>query len=91
MKVVSLELYTRPTCSDCQDAKAFLTKHGISYTEYDLSEQPDKENKLIKVSGARIVPAFVFKDKSPVGFLRKPTVLIGFAQNYDEIIDLLAL
>lgn len=89
MKDVSLELYTRPTCSDCQDAKAFLAKHETSYIEYDLSEQPDKEKKLIKVSGARIVPAFVFKDKSPVRFLRKPTVLIGFAQNYDEIIELL--
>lgn len=64
MKKVQLELYTRPTCSDCQAGKAFLERHHVSYINHDLSEEPEKEKHLRKLSGARMVPAFVFKDKS---------------------------
>ncbi|MBO0586910.1 glutaredoxin domain-containing protein [Sporosarcina sp. E16_8] len=87
---MQLELYTRPTCSDCQDAKAYLAKHRISYIDYDLSKDPVKEQELIKLSGARMVPTFVFKDKSLVGLMSKPKVLIGFEQNFDEIIGILS-
>lgn len=80
-----LELYTRPTCSDCQAAKMFLAKKDISYIEYDLSKQPEKEKELVKISGTRIVPAFVFKNNSILGSIRKPKVLIGFENHFDEI------
>jgi len=85
MKNVQLELYTRPTCSDCQAGKAFLAKHHISYINYDLSEHPEKEKDLRKLTGTRMVPAFVFKEKSLRGKWRKPKVLIGFENNLDEI------
>ncbi|MGE7918922.1 glutaredoxin family protein [Viridibacillus sp. NPDC093762] len=32
-----MKLYTRPTCSDCQKAKAFLVNNNISYIDYDLT------------------------------------------------------
>lgn len=80
-----LELYTRPTCSDCQAAKKFLTKKNISYIEYDLSKQPEKEGDLIHISGTRMVPTFVFKNPSFLGLISKPKFLIGFEQNIDEI------
>lgn len=83
-------MYTRPTCSDCQDAKAYLAEHHISYIDYDLSKDPAKEQGLIKLSGTRMVPTFVFKDKSLAGLMSKPKVLIGFEQNFDEIIGLLS-
>lgn len=89
MKKVQLELYTRPTCSDCQAAKEFLSKNNIPYIDYDLSKQPTKEEELIKISGTRIVPTFVFKDKSLLGIMSKPKVMIGFEQNFNEITNLL--
>ncbi|WP_188006639.1 Glutaredoxin family protein [Sporosarcina sp. ANT_H38] len=89
MKKVQLELYTRPTCSDCQDAKAYLAEHHIAYIDYDLSKDPAKEQELIKLSGARMVPTFVFKGKSLVGLMSKRKVLIGFEQNFDEIVGIL--
>lgn len=82
---VQLELYTRPTCSDCQEGKAFLGEHDISYTNYDLSEQPEKEKELRKLTGTRMVPTFVFKEKSLRGKFKKPKVLIGFEKNLEEI------
>lgn len=89
MKKVQLELYTRPTCSDCQAAKEFLSKNNIPYIDYDLSKQPTKEEELIKISGTRIVPTFVFKDKSLLGIMSKPKVMIGFEQHFNEITNLL--
>lgn len=50
MKKVQFELYTRPTCSDCQEAKAFLAKNNIPYIEYDLSKEPGREKELIKIA-----------------------------------------
>ncbi|MEK3886775.1 glutaredoxin family protein [Bacillus sp. FSL K6-3431] len=91
MKNAQFELYTRPTCSDCQEAKAFLAENNIPYIDYDLSKEPEKEKKLIKVSGSRVVPAFVFKQKSLLGIRSKPKVLIGFERNEDEIKKLLAV
>jgi len=85
MKDVQLELYTRPTCSDCQAGKAFLAKHHIPYADHDLSKHPEKEKDLRKLTGTRMVPTFVFKEKSLLGRLRKPDVFIGFENNINEI------
>ena len=91
MKKVKCEMYTRPTCSDCQEAKAFLVKNSIPYTDYDLSEVPAKEKDLIKIAGVRMAPTFVFENKSLLGLVDKPKVLIGFEQNFDEIKSLLKI
>ncbi len=91
MSQAKFELYTRPTCSDCQEAKAFLAEKEITYIGHDLSEEPEKEQELIMISGSRVVPAFVFHQKSVLGFKRKPKVLIGFEQNEKEIKELLGL
>ncbi|MGE7545240.1 glutaredoxin family protein [Sporosarcina newyorkensis] len=91
MESKTLKLYTRPTCSDCQEAKAFLLKNNIPYIDYNLSIEPEREKELIKLSGSRVVPAFVFKKKSFIGFGSKPKVLIGFERNEEEIKKLLAV
>ena len=91
MKRVKFKLYTRPTCSDCQEAKAFLAKNNIPYIDYDLSKEPAKEKELIKIAGVRMVPTFVFENKSMLGLVNKPKVIIGFEQNFDEIKKLLKI
>jgi glutaredoxin len=89
VKNVKLIVYTRPTCSDCQESKRFLTKNNVKFTEYDLSQTPSKEEDLIKISGTRIVPAFVFEKKSLLGMRNKSKVVIGFERNMEEIKRLL--
>lgn len=89
MGKIQLELYTRPTCSDCQAGKAFLAEHHISYIDHDLSNHPEREKDLIKLTGTRMVPTFVFKEKSWRGLLRKPHVMIGFENNQADIKKLL--
>ena len=58
---------------------------------HDLSQNPTKEQVLIKLSGSRMVPTFVFRDKSLLGLMSKPKVLIGFAMNVDEIEKMLSV
>src|SRR5699024_4323315 len=85
LKDVKLELYTRPTCSDCHEGKAFLAEHQISYTNNDLSEQPEKEKTLRKLTQTRMVPAFVFKDEYLLGKWSTCKVFIGLENNMNEI------
>jgi len=68
MKKMQLELYTRPICSYCQDAKAFLAEYQISFIDHDLSKEPEKEQELIKLSGARMVPAIIPLDRYDPSF-----------------------
>ncbi|WP_257535868.1 hypothetical protein [Mesobacillus foraminis] len=63
----------------------------MPYKEFDLTKLPGKEEDLKKVSGARVVPAFVFKEKSILGIPKKPKVLIGFEKNLDEIKSILGI
>ncbi len=81
----TLELYTRPTCSDCQDSKQYLKEQGIPFTEYDLSQVSMKEEELKKVTGTRVVPGFVFREHSLLSKFKKPTVFTGFELNKAEI------
>lgn len=85
----NVEVFTRPTCSDCQEAKSYLTDQQIIYTEHDVSKYPDKEQRLIQLTGARMVPAFVFQEKSLFGKFKKPKVLVGYEANKKLIHDLL--
>lgn len=84
-----LEIYTRPTCSDCQDLKQFLKDHRIPHKQYDLAKQPLKEKDLIKITGNRIVPGLVFSHSSLLGLVKKSKSMIGFERNKDEIKKLL--
>ncbi|GIN57296.1 glutaredoxin family protein [Lederbergia ruris] len=89
MKNYQLEVYTRPTCSDCQDLKKFLQTHHIPHKEYDLAKEPSKEKDLLKITGSRIVPTLVFSHPSFLGWMRKPKSMIGFERNKEEIKKLL--
>lgn len=91
MKNYILEVYTRPTCSDCQDLKKFLKDNRISHTEYDLSQHPEKEKDLVKVTGNGIVPGLVFSQSTFLGIKRKTESMIGFEQNRTEIKEMLSV
>lgn len=68
MAKYQLEIYTRPTCSDCQDLKRFLKKHRIPHRQYDLEEHPAKEKELKKLTGNRIVPGIIFSHPAVLGY-----------------------
>lgn len=60
-------IYTTASCGYCQRAMAFLNKHGVKYTEYDVraSEKALKEFKRLNGRG---VPLILIGDTRITGF-----------------------
>ncbi|MGX9932893.1 glutaredoxin family protein [Virgibacillus salarius] len=86
---LELELYTRPTCSDCQDAKRYLSSNNIHYVNKNVAGNLSLEKDLEKITGNRIVPMFAFYKKGLFGNRKLVEHFIGFENNKDEIISLL--
>lgn len=86
---LELELYTRPTCSDCQDAKKYLTSNRIHFADKDVSKDLSLEKEMKKISGNRIVPMFVFYKKGLFGKRKLIKHFIGFENNKNEIMNML--
>ncbi|WP_226676563.1 glutaredoxin family protein [Rossellomorea aquimaris] len=88
---LTLELYTRPTCSDCQAAKEYLKDHRIDYVHKNVGEDVRYEEELKEMSGSRIVPSFAFYKSGLFGRKKLVKNVIGFEQNKEEIKRLLGL
>jgi len=86
---LELELYTRPTCSDCQDAKKYLTSNRIHFADKDVSKDLSLEKEMKKISGNRIVPMFAFYKKGLFGKRKLIKHFIGFENNRNDILNML--
>ena len=52
-----VEIYTTPSCPYCIAAKRLLAKKGASFTEIDVSRDPDLRIKMTaRANGKRSVP-----------------------------------
>jgi len=68
VKVNPVKLYTFSGCSTaCADAKAFLEKRGVPYTEISV-DAPEKREELKRVSGGLNVPVLVVGNTVKQGF-----------------------
>lgn len=63
-------IYSGPNCKYCKEAKAFLEKNGIAYTEYDVTKEPAAKEKLFNM-GLRKVPVIDIDGDIVVGFDEK--------------------
>ena len=53
----NVEIYTKPTCGYCHMAKRVLTAKGVSFTEVNITAQPDKRAEMIqRAKGGSTVP-----------------------------------
>ncbi len=58
-----VEIYTSPLCGYCHAAKRLLGTKGISYTEIDISRDPDQRSVMVsRAGGARTVPQIFVGD-----------------------------
>jgi glutaredoxin len=60
---MELKVYSAAWCRDCREAKRFLTKHNIPYTEVDIEHTPGAANEVIAHTGKRAIPQFVIDGK----------------------------
>ena len=59
IKSMQLVLYSAPWCRDCREAKRFLEKHAIAYTEIDIERTPGASDEVYRHVGKRAIPQFV--------------------------------
>jgi mycoredoxin len=56
-------VYSATWCRDCREAKRFLEKHQITYTEIDIETNPGAAEEVIRHVGKRAIPQFVVDGK----------------------------
>ncbi|MCL5263105.1 MAG: glutaredoxin family protein [Acidobacteria bacterium] len=56
---MELLVYSASWCRDCREAKRFLDKHGIPYTEIDIEDTPGAAQEVVRNVGKRAIPQFV--------------------------------
>jgi glutaredoxin len=56
---MELLVYSSQWCPDSHEAKRFLAKHNISYTEVDIEHTPGAAQEVIARTGKRGIPQFV--------------------------------
>jgi mycoredoxin len=60
---MELLVYSASWCRDCREAKRFLAKHAIPYTEIDIESTPGAADEVIAKTGKRAIPQFVLNGK----------------------------
>lgn len=61
-----VEIYTKNYCPYCRRAKELLQIKGTSFTEYDVTADPDREQEMRKRAGRETVPE-IFVDGRLLG------------------------
>jgi mycoredoxin len=56
---MELLVYSAAWCHDCREAKRFLDKHSIPYTEVNIETTPGAAQEVIRHTGKRAIPQFV--------------------------------
>ncbi len=62
-----IEIYTKPTCPYCINAKALLSTKDVTFTEYNISDRPELREEMInRASGRSTVPQ-IFINNQHIG------------------------
>jgi glutaredoxin 3 len=58
-----VEIYTSPLCGYCHAAKRLLDQKGVTYSEVNVLEEPERKAEMIqRANGGRTVPQIFFGD-----------------------------
>ena len=61
-------IYSTPTCHFCQMSKEFFAENGIEYTNYDVSKDLERRQKMFDITSQMGVPVIVIGDDVVIGF-----------------------
>ena len=60
---MTVEIYTTQLCGFCHAAKNLLNRKDVSFTEYDVSQDPDMRAQMVqRAKGGRTVPQIFIGD-----------------------------
>ena len=63
MSAPPITVYSASWCPYCQRAKALLREKGLSFTEFDVDEDPSWRAEMVARSGRRTVPQIFIGDR----------------------------
>ena len=61
-------VYSTNTCPWCFRAKEYLSKKGITFTDYNVGADREKAKEMIQKSGQMGVPVIIIGEEVIVGF-----------------------
>ncbi|MDI5994994.1 glutaredoxin 3 [Pseudomonas sp. MDMC216] len=64
----AVTLYTTAYCPYCINAKALLTRRGVTYEEIDVSRSPERMAEMLQRSKRRSVPQIFIGEHHVGGF-----------------------
>jgi glutaredoxin 3 len=64
--MADVKVYITDYCPYCTRAKGLLRRKGVTFTEIDVTHDPDKRTWLTETTGQRTVPQIFINDR-PVG------------------------
>jgi glutaredoxin len=57
---MALEIYVKPNCPYCQQARDYYTSNGIDFVEYDAQNDKHRQREMLEYTGGDpTVPAIV--------------------------------
>ena len=65
--MAKIELYTKGFCPFCIRALALLDSKGVTYTNVEIQEQPDKRPEMIERAGGKTTVPQIFIDGAHIG------------------------
>jgi glutaredoxin 3 len=66
MKMITL--YSTPSCGYCRVAKDYFKKNQVKFTEYNVAQDQQKAQEMVRKSGQMGVPVIDINGKIIVGF-----------------------
>ena len=60
---MDITVYSAFWCPDCREAKRFLERHNLPFTEIDIEKTPGAADEVVKRTGKRAIPQFVIDGK----------------------------
>lgn len=70
----TVTVYSTPSCHFCHMAKDFFKEHNVAFEDFNVAEDNDKRQEMIKRSGQMGVPVIVINNDLIVGF-NKPKIM----------------
>lgn len=68
-----IKIYSTPVCPVCREAKEFLNKNKIKFSDINVAEDIDAAQEMVKKTGQYQVPVIVITDEKG-----KEKILVGF-------------
>jgi glutaredoxin 3 len=74
LRMARIEIYTTRYCGYCQSAKALLNRKGVTFSEIDVTGDPEGRSRMVERANGRMTVPQIFVGATHVG---------GFDELYD--------